>query len=167
MKILSPLFLLLTLLCLGLPLMAQDGGAPNTFAPTPVSIMDAKADLNPIPKNGVVPLKTIAGDFATNAVAASGKYLERRITVSGRIASLRKGHGENFVDVALFQGLLLYPRVSCGDIRHHSDGVGPDDEKACTKTCARARASPSMAKRSSKEPGAAGAQRARHSTLTA
>ena len=103
MKILSPLFLLLTLLCLGLPLRAQNGGAPNTFAPTPVSIMDAKADLNPIPKNGVVPLKTIAGDFATNAVAASGKYLERRITVSGRIASLCKGHGENKALVVIMQ----------------------------------------------------------------
>ena len=80
---------------MGSPLRAQYSGAPGTFAPTRVSIMDAKAYLSPLPANGVVTLKTIAGDFAKNAVAATGKYSGRRITVSGRIASLRKGHGEN------------------------------------------------------------------------
>jgi len=93
----------MTLLCLGLPLEAQDAALPDTFAPTRVSILDAKAYLSPLPKSGVVPLKTIAGDFATNAVAASGKYSKRRITVLGRIASLRKGHGYNKALVVTLQ----------------------------------------------------------------
>jgi tRNA_anti-like len=74
------------------PLLAQDAG---NFAPPTLSREEAKATMKRLPANGIVPLKTIAGDFAANEVAAAAKYSGHRITVVGRIASLGKGSGEN------------------------------------------------------------------------
>jgi hypothetical protein len=80
------------------PLVAQD-----TFAPSKIARMDAGAYLAPLPGNGVVPLKTIAGDFATNATAATGKYSGQRITVIGRVSALSQGASENKVLVVTMQ----------------------------------------------------------------
>lgn len=86
-----------------LPLAAISLSAQNDlFAPTKIARMDAAAYLQPLPANGVVPLNVIAGDFATNAPAAMGKYSNQRLTVIGRISALGKG-GENKVLVVTLQ----------------------------------------------------------------
>ena len=82
-KLLSFIFLL----CTAIPLGAQDAA--------PV--------LKPLNQRGVVKLKTIAGDFATNEVAAIAKYSGRRITVIGRVAHLSQGSSENKVLVVTLQ----------------------------------------------------------------
>ena len=81
-----------------LPLAAQE-----TYAPTKLARMDAAAYLQPLPQDGVVPLATIAGDFAKNETAASGKYGGQRVTVVGRVSALSKGSGENKVMVVTLQ----------------------------------------------------------------
>lgn len=76
--------------------------------------MDAAAYLKPLPQNGVVAYATIAGDFATNQVAASGKYGGRRITVIGPIASLSPSSSENKVLVVTLQDpSASLPAVKC------------------------------------------------------
>jgi hypothetical protein len=87
-----------------LPLAAVSLSAQNDlYAPTKIAKMDAAAYLAPFPANGVVPLNVIAGDFATNAPAAIGKYSNQRITVIGRVSALSKGSGENKVLVVTMQ----------------------------------------------------------------
>jgi hypothetical protein len=90
--------MLLMLCCLSAALSAQ-----GIFAPTEMARKEAESYLKPLPGNGVVPLKTIAGDFASNQMAASGKYSDRRITVIGRIAKLSKGSGDNKVLIVTLQ----------------------------------------------------------------
>lgn len=87
----SKRLLLLTLSLGCCSLRAQDPGA---VAPSTLSREEARATMKRLPASGIVPLKTIAGDFASNAVAANAKYSGHRITVIGRIASLGKGSGE-------------------------------------------------------------------------
>jgi len=92
-------FLLITSLLLpAIPLAAQD------FPTTKIAKMDAASYLQPLPENRVVPLKVIAGDFATNPDAAIGKYSGKRITVIGRVSALSNGNGENKVLVVTLQG---------------------------------------------------------------
>ena len=87
-----------------LPLTVVSLSAQNDlYAPTKIAKMDAAADLQPFPANGVVPLNVIAGDFATNAPAAIGKYSNQRITVIGRISALSQGSSENKVLVVTMQ----------------------------------------------------------------
>lgn len=100
----SVFLLPLALYVVGIPLGSGQLKAQDTFAPTGSSVMEANSVLSPFPKDGIVPLKTIAGDFFTNAVAATGKYSGRRITVSGRIQSLRKGHGYSKALIVTLQG---------------------------------------------------------------
>lgn len=105
----SPRIVLLLTLCLVAPL-----GAQNTYAPSAIARMDAASYLQPLPKDGVVPLKTIAGDFASNGTAATGKYGDRRITVIGRISALSNGNGENKVLVVTMQDASAsLPAVKC------------------------------------------------------
>ena len=92
--------------CLMLPFLAislQGQGVQGTFAPTTIARQEAEATMKPLPENGVVMLKTIAGDFASNAVAASAKYSGHRITVVGRIAAVEKGSGEDTALVVTMQ----------------------------------------------------------------
>lgn len=92
------------ILFLLLPLCAVTLSAQNDiYAPTKIARMDAAAYLAPLPANGVVPFPVIAGDFATNAPAAIGKYSNQRITVTGRISALSKGSGENKAFVVTLQ----------------------------------------------------------------
>lgn len=87
-----------------LPLAAASLPAQNNiYAPSKIAQMNAAAYLAPLPANGVVPLNVIAGDFATNAPAAIGKYSNQRITVIGRVSALSKGSGENKVLVVTMQ----------------------------------------------------------------
>jgi hypothetical protein len=91
--------LLLSLfLASSLPLGAQN------FPVSKIEKMDAASYLKPLPQNGVVQLKEIASDFATNSDAAIGKYSGRRITVIGRVSALSNGNGENKVLVVTLQG---------------------------------------------------------------
>jgi hypothetical protein len=91
--------LLLSLILISVtPLLAQDG-----YPATAIARQDAAAYLKPLNERGVVSLKTIAGDFATNQVAAIGKYTDHMITVVGRIAHLSQGHGENVALVVKLQ----------------------------------------------------------------
>ena len=78
--------MLLMLCCLSAALSAQ-----GTFAPTEMARKEAESYLKPLPGNGVVPLKTIAGDFASNQM------------VIGRIAKLSKGSGDNKVLIVTLQ----------------------------------------------------------------
>ncbi len=80
------------------PLVAQD-----VLPPTSLAKQDAAAYLKPLNKRGVVRLKTIAGDFSTNQVAAIGKYAGHRITVIGRVAHLSQGESENKALVVTLQ----------------------------------------------------------------
>lgn len=75
------------LLCTAVPMVAQD----------------SMTALKPLNKRGVVKLKTIAGDFAANEVAAIAKYSGHRITVIGRVAHLSQGSSENKVLVVTLQ----------------------------------------------------------------
>jgi tRNA_anti-like len=79
-------------------LSAQD------FATTKIQKMDAASYLQPLPENRVVPLKVIAGDFASHPDAAIGKYSGKRITVIGNVSALSNGNGENKVMVVTMQG---------------------------------------------------------------
>ena len=89
--------------------------AQQTFAPSKIAKMDASAYLAPLPADGVVPLKMVAGDFATNETAATGKYSGQRITVIGRIAALSKGNSENKVlEVTMQDASAKQPAVKCG-----------------------------------------------------
>lgn len=91
------------------PLIAQE-----TFAPTKIAKMDAASYLKPLPANGVVPLAVIAGDFATNETAATGKYSGQRITVIGRISALKKSSSENKAFVVTLQDAAAsQPAVKC------------------------------------------------------
>jgi hypothetical protein len=95
----SPRILFLLLLpCLVVSLMAQDA-----FPPTTLARQEAAATMKPFPQNGIVMLKTIAGDFASNESAAIGKYSGHRITVVGRIANLDKGSGEDTAFIVTLQ----------------------------------------------------------------
>jgi hypothetical protein len=99
----------LLVLALVAPLAAQDN-----FAPTKIARMDAAAYLKPLPKNHVVSLKTIAGDFAKNETAALGKYSDRRLTVIGRISKVNNGHSENKVMIVTLQDAAAnLPAVKC------------------------------------------------------
>jgi hypothetical protein len=105
----SPRIALSLLLSLAAPLAAQD-----SFPPTRIARMDAASYLQPLPKDGVVSLKTIAGDFASNETAALGKYGDRRITVIGRISGLSNGNSENKVlAVTLQDASSGLPAVKC------------------------------------------------------
>lgn len=100
---------LLLILCSAYPLVAQD----------------VASTLKPLNQRGVVRLKTIAGDFATNAPASIAKYSGRRITVIGRIAHLSQGQGENIVlVVTLKDASSSLPAVKCkflpGTLPEHS-----------------------------------------------
>ncbi len=119
--------LLIAVAAMVAPLVAQD-----TFAPTKLAQMDAAAYLQPLPDNGVVPLNVIAGDFATNATAATGKYSGQRITVIGRIAALKKSSSENKVIVVTLQDAAAsQPAVKCdfldGSIPFNSEIEMSDD----------------------------------------
>ena len=93
--------------------------AQQTFAPSKIAKMDASAYLAPLPADGVVPLKMVAGDFATNETAATGKYSGQRITVIGRIAALSKGNSENKVLEVTMQDLLdYYAQLASSDEDH-------------------------------------------------
>jgi hypothetical protein len=80
------------------PMVAQD-----VLPPTSMAKQDAAAYLKPLNQRGVVRLKTIAGDFSTNQVAAIGKYAGHRITVIGRVAHLSQGESENKVLIVTLQ----------------------------------------------------------------
>jgi hypothetical protein len=80
------------------PLVAQD-----VLPPTSMAKQDAAAYLKPLNQRGVVRLKTIAGDFSTNQVAAIGKYAGHMITVIGRVAHLSQGESENKVLIVTLQ----------------------------------------------------------------
>lgn len=104
-----PRIVLSLLIALAAPLAAQ-----NIYAPTKIARMDAASYLQPLAKDGVVPFKTIAGDFASNENAATGKYAGRRITVIGRVASLTNGNSENKVLVVTLQDAsATLPVVKC------------------------------------------------------
>jgi len=90
---------IVVLLSLVATLSAQQEVLPVSSA----ARIDAKAYLAPLPSDGVVSLKTISSDFATNQNAAAGKYSGKRITVIGRISHLGKGHGENKVMIVKLQ----------------------------------------------------------------
>ena len=94
---LSPLLFLAIILMPVASCMAQD------FPVSTTARQDAAAYLKPLNKRGVVRLKTIAGDFATNQVASIGKYSGNRITVIGRISHLSQGQSENKVLVVTLQ----------------------------------------------------------------
>jgi len=104
----------------------------------PVSQVDrmAAASLAPLPANGVVPLKVIAGDFAANQQGAVGKYSGRRITVVGRIAKLSQSSSENKVMTVTLQGATgNLPAVKAeflyGSIPQNSEmQVSPDGSQA-------------------------------------
>jgi hypothetical protein len=100
MSIPRTLTLFSILLAVSLSLHAQDG----IYAPTKIAQMDAAAYLQPLPANHVIPLQTIASDFASNAVAAVGKYGGQRITVIGRISAISKSQSENKVMSVTLQG---------------------------------------------------------------
>jgi len=105
----APRIVLPLLLSLVASLAAQD-----TYAPTKIAQMDAASYLQPLPKDKVVSLKTIAGDFASNQTAAMGKYGDRRITVIGRISALSKSSSENKVLVVTLQDASAnLPAVKC------------------------------------------------------
>lgn len=88
--------------------------AQETFAPTKIAKMDASAYLKPLPANGVVPLAVIAGDFAANETAATGKYSGQRITVIGRISGLKVSSSENKAFVVTLQDAAAsQPAVKC------------------------------------------------------
>lgn len=111
MKSLTPIGLLclLTLLSGVIRLSAQ-----QTFDPSKTATMDAAAYLKPYPPNGVVTYATIAGDFASNQVAASGKYGDHRVTVIGRVAALNNGNSDNKVLVVTLQDpSASLPAVKC------------------------------------------------------
>lgn len=121
-------FLLLTLAAVSLS--AQN----DLYAPTKIARLDASAYLKPLPANGVVPLSVIAGDFATNAAAAMGKYSNQRITVVGRVSALSQGSSENKVLVVTMQdaganlpavkGDFLYGSIpQNSEIQVSSDGM--------------------------------------------
>lgn len=95
-----------------LPLSALFG--QQTYAPTKIAKMDAASYLKPLPSNGVVPLAVIAGDFAANETAATGKYSGQRITVIGRISALKKSSSENRAFVVTLQDAAAnQPAVKC------------------------------------------------------
>lgn len=118
-----------------LPLAAVSVCAQNNiYAPTKSAQIAASAYLAPLPENGVVPLNVIAGDFATNAPAAIGKYSNQRITVIGRISALSKSSSENKVLVVTMQdaganlpavkGNFLYGSIpQNSEIQVSSDGM--------------------------------------------
>jgi hypothetical protein len=70
--------------------------AQDAFPVSKVQKMEAST-LAPLPENGVVPLKVIAGDFAADQNAAVGKYTGRRITVVGRVSAVSNPSSENKV----------------------------------------------------------------------
>lgn len=70
--------------------------AQDAFPVSKVQKMEASS-LAPLPANGVVPLKVIAGDFAADQNAAFGKYSGRRITVVGRVSAVSNPSSENKV----------------------------------------------------------------------
>jgi len=97
-----------------LPFLLVSLTAHETYAPTRIARMDAMSYLQPLPKDGVVTLKTMAGDFAANGTAATGKYGGRRITVIGRISALSNGNSENKVLVVTLQDASAsLPAVKC------------------------------------------------------
>lgn len=123
----SPRIVLPILLSLAGPLVAQE-----TYVPTKIARMDAASYLQPLPKDGVVPLKTIAGDFAANVTAAMGKYGGRRIAVIGRVSALSPGSSENKVLVVTLQDASAsLPAVKCdflfGSIPQNSSIEVSDD----------------------------------------
>lgn len=88
--------------------------AQDVYTPSKTALMDAASYLQPLPREGVVAYKTIAGDFAANQSAACGKYGGRRITVVGRVAALSPSSGENKVLVVRLQGAKAdLPAVKC------------------------------------------------------
>ena len=68
----------------------------DAFPVSQVQKMEASS-LSPLPSDGVVPLKVIAGDFAADQNAAVGKYSGRRITVVGRVSAVSNPSSENKV----------------------------------------------------------------------
>lgn len=77
--------------------------AQDAFPATAIARQDAAAYLKPLGEKGIVSLKTIAGDFASNPTAAIGKYTDRMVTVVGRVSHLSQGHGENVALVVTLQ----------------------------------------------------------------
>lgn len=86
----------------------------NIYAPSRIAQLDAASILQPLPKDKVVSYKTIAGDFAKDETAASGKYGNRRVTVIGRISALNNGNSENKALVVTLQDAAAsLPTVKC------------------------------------------------------
>ena len=129
----SPRIILPILLLLSVSrLRAQDA-----FPTTTIARQDAAAYLKPLNKRGVVRYKTIAGDFASNPQAASGKYSGHRITVIGKISHLSKGQGENKVLVVTLQDpSASLPAVKgdflTGSIPENSEIEIPNDGSVAT-----------------------------------
>lgn len=124
---------LLTLLSL-LPLAAVS--AQQAFPVSTVDKMQASS-LAPLPSDGVVRLKVIAGDFAADQQGAVGKYSGRRITVIGRIASLNKPSSEKKVlTVTLQDATGKLPAVKAeflyGSIPNNSEILVSDDGSTAT-----------------------------------
>jgi tRNA_anti-like len=124
------------LFLLTLPLLSSATlSAQQAFPVSKVDRMDASS-LAPLPANGVVPLKVIAGDFAANQQGAVGKYSGQRITVVGRIAALSNPSSENKVlSVTLQDATGNLPAVKAeflyGSIPQNSEiQVSPDGAQA-------------------------------------
>ena len=101
----------------------------------PLLAQDASQPLKPLNQRGVVKLKTIAGDFATNEVAAIAKYSGHRITVIGRVAHLSQGSSENKVLVVTLQDATASLPAVKGDflsdsIPEHS-GIEVSQDGSC------------------------------------
>lgn len=97
------MYSLMRSLFLVLPVLMAQAIAQSSYPTTVIAEKDAAAYLKPFPASGVVPLAVIAGDFAANATAATGKYNGQRMTVIGRVAALSQGSGENKVLVVTLQ----------------------------------------------------------------
>jgi len=102
------------------PVAAQQ----NIYAPSRTAQLDAASVLEALPKDRVVSYKTIAGDFAKDETAASGKYGNRRFTVIGRISSLNNGNSENKALVVTMQDAAAnLPAVKCNFL---ADAIPPN-----------------------------------------
>ena len=119
---LSPRHLLLPILLVSLGSLA----AQETFPTSTTATQDAASYLKPLNKRGVVALKTIAGDFASNEQAAIGKYSGHRITVVGRVARLSQGQSENRALVVTLQDAAASQPAVKGDFL---DGAFPQNSE--------------------------------------
>lgn len=83
---------------------------PSCLAPltaqvaSPSTTLTGAGVLKPLPASRVLAYKEIAGDFASNEVAALAKYSNKRITVIGHVSSLSQGSSENKILIVTMQG---------------------------------------------------------------